>query len=117
MFSSSEAKFSQRPSAEWRIASLTGISGSSVIEDYVVIAGQVGIGDHARVQKGAVLGGQCGILPHKNVRAGQTVWGTPARPLKSYLEQQATMARLPRLLKALQHRGAGKPDSAPDGNS
>ena len=78
------------------IASQTGISGSVVIEDNVVIAGQVGIGDHARVQKGAVLGGQCGILPHKIVRAGQTVWGTPARPLKEHLEQQALLARLPR---------------------
>lgn len=80
------------------IASQTGISGSVVIEDNVVIAGQVGIGDHARVEKGAVLGGQCGILPHKIVRAGQTVWGTPARPLKQHLEQQALVARLPRLV-------------------
>ncbi|MBI2815990.1 MAG: UDP-3-O-(3-hydroxymyristoyl)glucosamine N-acyltransferase [Acidobacteria bacterium] len=76
------------------IASLTGISGSAIIEDFVVIAGQVGIGDHARVQKGAVLGGQCGILPRKTVRAGQTVWGTPARPIKDYLAQQALVARL-----------------------
>lgn len=76
------------------IASQTGISGSAIIEDFVVIAGQVGIGDHARVQKGAVLGGQCGILPHKNVKPGQTVWGTPARPIKEYLEQQAIVARL-----------------------
>ena len=83
------------------VASQTGISGSSVIEDYVVIAGQVGLGDHARVKKGAVLGGQCGILPHKTVRAGQTVWGTPARPIREQLEQQALVARLPRLLHKL----------------
>jgi UDP-3-O-[3-hydroxymyristoyl] glucosamine N-acyltransferase len=76
------------------IASQTGISGSVVIEDYVVIAGQVGIGDHAHIGRGAVLGGQCGILPHKVVRAGETVWGTPARPLKEYLKQQALAARL-----------------------
>jgi UDP-3-O-[3-hydroxymyristoyl] glucosamine N-acyltransferase len=78
------------------IASGTGISGSVVIEDYVVIAGQVGIGDHARVGKGAVLGGQCGILPHKVVRPGETVWGTPARPLKEYLRQQALAHRAER---------------------
>jgi UDP-3-O-[3-hydroxymyristoyl] glucosamine N-acyltransferase len=76
------------------IASQTGISGSVVIEDYVVIAGQVGIGDHARIGKGAVLGGQCGVLPHKVVKAGETVWGTPARPLKEYLKQQALATRL-----------------------
>ena len=88
------------------IAAQTGISGSGVIEDHVVIAGQVGLGESARVQKGAVLGGQCGILPHKIVRAGQTVWGTPARPLKEYLEQQALVARLPRLL---QKQGSVRP--------
>ncbi|MBI4464102.1 MAG: UDP-3-O-(3-hydroxymyristoyl)glucosamine N-acyltransferase [Acidobacteria bacterium] len=87
------------------IASQTGISGSAVIEDNVVIAGQVGIGDHARVQKGAVLGGQCGILPHKNVRAGQTVWGTPARPIREHLEQQAFLARLPRLFEKVKALG------------
>jgi UDP-3-O-[3-hydroxymyristoyl] glucosamine N-acyltransferase len=76
------------------IASLTGISGSAVIEDYVVIAGQVGIGDHARVEKGAILGGQCGVLPHKTVPAGQTMWGTPARPIREQLMQQALAARL-----------------------
>jgi UDP-3-O-[3-hydroxymyristoyl] glucosamine N-acyltransferase len=91
------------------IASQTGISGSVVIEDNVVIAGQVGIGDHARIEKGAVLGGQCGILPHKIVRAGQTVWGTPARPLKEYLEQQALVARLPRLLEQTESRRRNTP--------
>jgi len=91
------------------IASQTGISGSVVIEDNVVIAGQVGIGDHARIEKGAVLGGQCGILPHKIVRAGQTVWGTPARPLKEYLKQQAFAARLPRLLEQTDSRRRNAP--------
>ena len=85
--------------AHCAIASQTGISGSAVVEDYVIIAGQVGIGDHARVQKGAVLGGQCGILPHKVAKAGQPLWGTPARPLREILVQQATLARLPKTLK------------------
>jgi UDP-3-O-[3-hydroxymyristoyl] glucosamine N-acyltransferase len=89
------------------IASQTGISGSVVIEDNVVIAGQVGIGDHARIEKGAVLGGQCGILPHKIVRAGQTVWGTPARPLKEYLEQQALTARLSKKTDSREKKASG----------
>ena len=76
------------------IAAQTGISGSVVIESYVVIGGQVGIGDHVRIERGAVLGGGCGVLPHKTIRRGQTVWGTPARPIKEHLEQLATLARL-----------------------
>jgi UDP-3-O-[3-hydroxymyristoyl] glucosamine N-acyltransferase len=76
------------------IASLVGISGSCTIDHHVVMAGQVGLGDHVRIEAGAVLGGQCGVLPHKTVRRGETVWGTPARPIKDYLRQLAALARL-----------------------
>ncbi len=76
------------------IAAQTGISGGAVIEDYVVIAGQVGIADKVRVQTRAVLGAQCGVPTAKIIRAGQTVWGTPARPIKEYLAQLAQLSRI-----------------------
>ncbi len=79
------------------VAAQTGFSGGVVIEDYAVIGGQVGIGDKARIESGAVLGSGSGILTSKIVRKGQVVWGTPARPLKLYLEQLANLARLPAL--------------------
>ncbi len=81
------------------IAAQTGLSGGVVVEDYVVIGGQVGIGDKARIESKAVLGSGCGILTSKIVRGGQVVWGTPARPLKAYLEQLASLSRLPELRK------------------
>jgi len=71
------------------------------VEDDAVIGGQVGIGDKARIERGAVLGSGCGVLTSKIVRSGQVVWGTPARPLKEYLEQLASMARLPAVRKQL----------------
>jgi UDP-3-O-[3-hydroxymyristoyl] glucosamine N-acyltransferase len=83
------------------IAAQTGFSGGVVVEDYAVIGGQVGIGDKARIESRAVLGSGCGILTSKIVRAGEVVWGTPARPLKQYLEQLANLARLPGVLKEL----------------
>ena len=79
------------------VAAQTGFSGGVVVEDYAVIGGQVGIGDKARIESGAVLGSGCGILSSKIVRGGQTVWGTPARPLKEHLEQLANLARLPQM--------------------
>jgi UDP-3-O-[3-hydroxymyristoyl] glucosamine N-acyltransferase len=79
------------------IAAQTGISGGVVIEDYAVIGGQVGIGDKARIESGAILGSGSGVLTSKVVRKGQVVWGTPARPLKAYLESLAHLARLPAL--------------------
>jgi UDP-3-O-[3-hydroxymyristoyl] glucosamine N-acyltransferase len=78
------------------IAAQTGLSGGVVVEDDAVIGGQVGIGDKARIESGAVLGSGCGILTSKIVRKGQVVWGTPARPLKQYLEQLAVLSRLAR---------------------
>ena len=81
------------------IAAQTGLSGGVIVEDHAVIGGQVGIGDKARIETGAVLGSGCGILTSKIVRKGQVVWGTPARPLKDYLEQLANLARLPKLRK------------------
>jgi len=83
------------------VAAQTGFSGGVVVEDYAVIGGQVGIGDKARIETRAVLGSGCGILSSKIVRAGQVVWGTPARPLKEYLEQLASLARLPEMRQQL----------------
>ncbi len=77
------------------IAAQTGIAGTVVIEKNVVIAGQVGIADHARIEEGAILGAQCGVPSKKVVRGpGVVFWGTPARPIREYLKELATLARL-----------------------
>lgn len=83
------------------IAAQTGLAGNVTVEDYAVIGGQVGIGDKARIESRAVLGSGCGILTSKIVRQGQVVWGTPARPLKEYLEQLALLGKLPELYKEI----------------
>lgn len=77
------------------IAAQTGLSGSIVIENGAVLGGQVGIGEHARIGEGVMLGGQAGVLPNKVLRGkGLPFWGTPAQPLREYLKQLATLARL-----------------------
>ena len=81
------------------IAAQTGFAGGVVIEDYAVIGGQVGIGDKARVESHAVLGSGAGVLTSKIVRAGEVMWGTPARPLRQYLTQLASLSRVPELRK------------------
>ena len=48
-----------------------------------------------------MLGSGCGVLSSKIVRSGQTVWGTPARPLKQHLEQLANMAHVSEMRKEL----------------
>ena len=77
------------------IAAQTGISGSSRIGTGAVVGGQVGIGDHATIEDGVIVGSGSGILSNKVIRGkGVVFWGTPARPLKDYLKQLATLSRL-----------------------
>ncbi len=83
------------------LVALTGISGSSTVGRGAVLAGQVGIGDHAHVGPGVILGGQAGVFTGKTVtteglKPGTVLWGTPARPLKQVLREQAVLSRLAR---------------------
>lgn len=84
------------------IAAQTGISGSTVIEDFAVIGGQVGFGDHARVERGAVIGSKAGVLPGKIVRGGEVYWGVPVRPLREYKKLNALFGRLPEMKEQIE---------------
>lgn len=79
------------------IAAQTGISGSTEIGDGCIIGGQVGLGDHVKIESGAILGAQCGVPSNKIIRGkGEVFWGTPARPIRQYLKELATLSRLAR---------------------
>jgi len=89
------------------IAAQTGLSGGVTVGDGAIIGGQVGVGDKARIEPGVVLGSGSGVLTSKIARAGEPLWGTPARPLREYLEQLAFAGRLPELfdrVKALEKK-------------
>jgi UDP-3-O-[3-hydroxymyristoyl] glucosamine N-acyltransferase len=76
------------------IAAQTGISGSSTVGAGCLIGGQVGIGEHATVDDNAIIGGQGGVLNGKHIRAaGEVLWGTPVRPLRQFLLEQAYLSR------------------------
>jgi UDP-3-O-[3-hydroxymyristoyl] glucosamine N-acyltransferase len=82
------------------MAAQTGVSGSCVIGDGAVLGGQVGLGDHVSVGEGVIVGAQAGAPSHKKLKGpGVLFWGTPARPIKVYLRELATLARLARSSK------------------
>jgi UDP-3-O-[3-hydroxymyristoyl] glucosamine N-acyltransferase len=81
------------------VAAQTGFSGGVEVGDYAVVGGQVGVGDKAHIESRAVIGSGSGILTSKIVHSGETVWGTPARPLRQHLEQLANLSRLPEMRK------------------
>ncbi|MGI8772402.1 MAG: UDP-3-O-(3-hydroxymyristoyl)glucosamine N-acyltransferase [Acidobacteriaceae bacterium] len=79
------------------IAAQTGVSGSSAIGDGAIVGGQVGIADHVVIGEQVILGAQAGIPSRKKLKGpGVVFWGTPARPIKQYLKELATLARLTR---------------------
>ena len=76
------------------IAAQTGISGSSTVGSGSILGGQVGIGEHAHLEDGTILGGQAGILSNKVFREKEPCFGTPARKLRTFLKEQAALAKL-----------------------
>lgn len=74
-----------------------GISGSTVLEDYVVLGGQVGVVGHLRIGQGAQVGAQSGV--NHSIAAGVMVRDTPALPYMVAQRLQVLKNRLPELFK------------------
>lgn len=74
------------------IVSQTGISGSTVVEDFAALGGQSGVAGHLRIGKGARVAAQSGIM--RDIPAGQDVMGSPALPMREYMKQVAFLKRL-----------------------
>ena len=49
-----------------------------------------------------------GVLNGKHVRGGEVLWGTPVRPLKEFLEQQAHLSRLPKWIAEIRQKLFGE---------
>jgi UDP-3-O-[3-hydroxymyristoyl] glucosamine N-acyltransferase len=79
------------------ICSQTGISGSTRLQDHVVLGGQVGTVGHIEIGTGSQVGAQSGLT--KNVPPGTVMFGYPAMPMKDAKEQLARVALLPRLFE------------------
>jgi len=82
------------------IAALSGISGSTHVEDDVMMGGQVGLADHLTVGRGARLLVQAGVIG--DIAAGATVSGFPARDHRSMLRAQGALHRLTAIVGELE---------------
>jgi UDP-3-O-[3-hydroxymyristoyl] glucosamine N-acyltransferase len=76
------------------IVSQAGISGSTILEDHVMVAGQAGLTGHLRIGSRARIGAQAGVMA--DVPASADVVGSPARPVREFFRQVALLRRLAR---------------------
>jgi UDP-3-O-[3-hydroxymyristoyl] glucosamine N-acyltransferase len=76
------------------IVAQTGISGSTVVEDHVFMGGQAGVTGHLRIGAGAQIAAQAGVM--QDIAQQTKVGGSPAVPMRQFLRQAATLARLAR---------------------
>ena len=76
------------------IVAQVGISGSSILEDHVMIAGQAGVAGHLRIGQKARIGAQSGVM--SEVPAGAEWVGSPAMPAREMFRQVAILKRLAR---------------------
>lgn len=76
------------------IVAQTGIAGSTVLEDFVQLGGQVAVDGHLRIGQGARVGAQSGVM--RNIPPGVDMVGTPAQPKREFFRQVAAMMRLGR---------------------
>lgn len=74
------------------IVAMTGISGSAVLEDFVVMGAKSGASDHVRIGTGAKIAG--GSKVKDDVPPGGIYGGTPARPFKQYARELAAVRLL-----------------------
>jgi UDP-3-O-[3-hydroxymyristoyl] glucosamine N-acyltransferase len=85
------------------IVAQAGISGSTVLEDHVMVAGQAGLTGHLRIGRRARIGAQAGVMA--DVPAGADVVGSPAQPLKEFFRHVAMLRRLVREATGKRSRG------------
>jgi len=79
------------------IISLTGISGSARLGNYVTAAGQVGTVGHVTIGDNTVLAARTGVTC--NLEGGQTYGGKPAQPIRDQLKHEVLLRRLPKLVE------------------
>ena len=74
------------------IVAQSGIAGSTVLEDFVAVGGQVAIAGHLTIGQGAQIGGRAGVM--KDVPAGVRMLGVPAVPARQFMRQVSLLAKL-----------------------
>jgi len=71
-----------------------GISGSTTLEDFVVLGARVGVNNHVTIGEGAQVGATS--IVHGDVPAGARYGGWPAKPAKQWMREIFALERMAR---------------------
>ncbi len=74
------------------IVAQVGISGSTVLEDFVRVGGQAAMAGHLHIGRGAQIGAQAGVI--SDIPAGSMMLGSPAQPKQDFFRQVATLKQM-----------------------
>ncbi len=74
------------------IVAQVGISGSTVLEDFVRVGGQAAMAGHLRIGQGAEIGAQAGVI--SDMVPGAKVLGSPAQPKRDFFRQIVMLRRM-----------------------
>jgi UDP-3-O-[3-hydroxymyristoyl] glucosamine N-acyltransferase len=69
-----------------------GIAGSTTVEDFAAIGGQVAVRGHLRIGAGAQIAATSGV--NGDVPAGARWGGIPARPMREWFREIAALKKL-----------------------
>jgi UDP-3-O-[3-hydroxymyristoyl] glucosamine N-acyltransferase len=72
----------------------TGISGSSTLEDFVVLGARVGLNNNVTIGEGAQIAAISNV--HGNVPPGARWGGTPAKPVKQWFREMTMLEQMAR---------------------
>ena len=89
------------------VVAQAGISGSTVLEDFVTVAAQAGLTGHLRIGRRARIGAQAGVMA--DVAHGAEIVGSPAEPVHEFFRGVVTLRKLARksTLRTRPDSGAG----------
>jgi UDP-3-O-[3-hydroxymyristoyl] glucosamine N-acyltransferase len=74
------------------VVAQVGISGSTTLEDFVVLGGQVGVVGHVRIGAGAQIAASSNV--NGDVPPGVRWGGTPAKPVRDWFREMTTLKKL-----------------------
>ncbi|HET7849947.1 MAG TPA: UDP-3-O-(3-hydroxymyristoyl)glucosamine N-acyltransferase [Pseudolabrys sp.] len=89
------------------IVAQCGISGSSTLEDFVVLGARVGLNNNVTIGEGAQIAAISVV--HGDVPPGARWGGTPAKPVKQWFREMMTLERLAREKTGGEPGGTGAP--------